>query len=192
MTQKITTKRTIIRDQAHLELVVNETVAAQIDREKRTAKRDAEIQEITEKHSPKIDALSAEIENNMVILEQWADAHSATWGDARSIVVGGNRLGFRTGNPAVKPVGKLTFKAIIASIAKAGGDLAKKFLKQKTDLCKETILATARQLESTDEATRIAAQAELDAIGCHIEQAETFYLDPAREGQADTLLTTKS
>lgn len=189
MTQKITTKRPIIRDQAHLELIVNETVSAQIEREKRTAKRDAELQEITEKHSPKIDALTAEIENNMVLLEQWADAHSSTWGDARSISVAGHRLGFRTGNPAVKPNGKLTFKAIIAAVAKMGGDLAAKFLKVKTDLCKETVLSTARQLESADETTRAAAQAELDAIGCHIEQAETFYLDPAREGQPDSLLT---
>ncbi|MCV5968719.1 hypothetical protein OIH33_11695, partial [Lactococcus petauri] len=57
---------------------------------------------------------------------------------------------------------KLTFKAIIAMLKKAGGDLAKKFLKEKTDLCKETVLATARELESADAETRARAAAELD------------------------------
>ncbi len=191
MTQKIQTKRTIIRDMSHLESIVSETVAAQIDREKRIAKRDGELQAINEKHAPQIEALSEEIDANLALIEQWADAHSASWGDARSISVLGHRIGFRTGNPAVKPNGKLTFKTIVAAIAKAGGDLAKKFLKVKTDLCKETVLATARLLESPDEPTRAAAQAELDAIGCHIEQAESFYLEPAREGQPETTLTTR-
>ncbi len=189
MTQKIKVTRTIIRDQSHLETTVSETVAAQIQREKLIAKRDEELQRINEKHAPNIEALNEEIDSNLAIIEQWADAHSAEWGKARSINVCGHRIGFRTGNPAVKANGKLTFKAIIVALTKAGGDLAKKFLKQKTDLCKETILATARQLESTDEATRTAAQAELDAIGCHIEQAEAFYLEPAREGQPEVTLT---
>lgn len=188
MTQKIKLTRTIIRDTAHLEATVSETVTAQIQREKLIAKRDEELQRINEKHAPGIEALSEEIDSNLGILEQWADAHSAEWGTARSISVCGHRIGFRTGNPAVKPNGKLTFKAIVSMLAKAGGDLAKKFLKVKTDLCKETVLATARQLESADEATALAAQAELDAIGCHIEQAEAFYLEPAREGQPETTL----
>lgn len=181
--------RTIIRDQAHLELVVNETVTAQIDREKRIAKRDSAIQKVTEEHASRIDELTEEIDSNLGLLEQWADANKADWGDARSLTVGGHRLGFRTGNPTATPNGKLTFKTILATLIKAGGDLAKKYCKVKTTLCKDTILATGRELESTDPAAVATAQAELDAIGCHIEQTETFYLDPAREGQPETLLT---
>ena len=45
-----------------------------------------------------------------------------------------------------------------------------------------------RAAASADPNIREIAATELSTIGCTIEQDESFYLDPAREGQADTVL----
>jgi phage host-nuclease inhibitor protein Gam len=191
MATKLKILKPVLKSRAEVERVVNETVSEQIAREKLVAERDAKIQVITEKYGPAIDQHGGIIESNMALLEQWADASSDEFGDARSVIVNGHRLGYRLGNPTVKPAGKLTVKAIVKAIADIGGDLARKFLRVKTDLDKDAVLATGRLLESPDDDTRATAAAELETIGCEIAQSETFYLDPAREGQADTTIASK-
>lgn len=189
MPAKLKIVRSLLQSRAAVERCVTETCAAQIAREQLIAKRDAKIAAITAEYAPAIEALDDEIGTNLSLLEQWADANTAEFGDARSLVVAGARLGYRMGNPAAKPTGKLNFKAIIAGLQKLGGDLAKKYLRVKTEFDKEAALATGRLLESTEEEVRAAAEAELAQIGVEIQQAETFYLDPPREGQPDATLT---
>ncbi len=191
MATKLKILKPVLKSRAEVERVVNETVAAQIRREALVAKRDAELLAVNKKHGTEIDELGEEMETNLTLLEQWADANEVEFGDARSLVINTHRIGYRYGNPTVKPAGKLTFKAVIKTIKDIGGDLAKKFLRVKTELDKETVLATGRLLESPDDDTRATAAAELETIGCEIAQSETFYLDPAREGQADTTIATK-
>jgi phage host-nuclease inhibitor protein Gam len=89
----------------------------------------------------------------------------------------------------VKPVGKLTFKAIIAGLQKLGDALARKYLRTKVELDKDALLATGRLLESPDEGVRASAEAELAQVGVEIVQAESFYLDPPREGQPDATIS---
>ena len=187
---RIQTKRPVIQATEHLERIITETVAAQIEREKRIAKRDAKINEISAEHAPRIDALGSEIETNIALLEQWADANAAEWGDAKSTTVLGHRLGFRTGQPTVDYAGRLKAKDVLAALVKRGeGDpLFAKYVRVKNELNKEAVLATGRAADSADKAVATAAEAELDAIGCEIVQSETFYLEPAREGQPDTTL----
>lgn len=181
--------RPILANRQAVVACVAETCEAQIQREKLVAKRDARIAEITADYASDIEALGTTIDTNLTLLEQWADANAAEFGEARSTVIGGARLGFRLGNPAVKPVGKLTAKAVVAGLQRLGGALAAKYLRVKTELDKEAALATGRLLESPDEEVRAQAESELATIGVEIGQAETFYLDPPREGQADTVLT---
>lgn len=189
---KLKIVRPILSTRAAVEACVAETCAAQIQREKLVAKRDGKIAAITAEFASDIEGLGSTIDNNLTLIEQWADANAAEFGDARSIVIGGARLGFRLGNPAVKALGKLTFKAIIAGLQKLGDSLAQKYLRTKVELDKDALLATGRLLESTDEDTRAQAENELAQVGVEIVQAETFYLDPPREGQADTTLTKEA
>lgn len=191
-TTKLKVVRPILATRVAVEQCVAETCAAQIAREKLIAKRDAKIATITAEYAEEIDGHSETIDTNLVLLEQWLDANDGELGDARSTVIGGARLGFRTGNPAVKPTGKLTLKAVIAGLKKLGGDLAKKYLREKTELAKETVLATARLCESADAKVAADAAAELEQIGVEVQQGETFYLDPPREGQPDVKLSKEA
>ena len=178
----------VLKTREAVEALVNETVAAQIERERRVAKRDGAILAITEEHAPKIDALSATIETNVAIIEQWADHDRTSWGDAQSIAIAGHRIGYRIGQPAVKPAGKLKFPAIVKIIQALGDSWVARFLRIKTELNKESVLEVGRAAASADPNIREIAATELSTIGCTIEQDESFYLDPAREGQADTVL----
>ena len=171
----------ILKTRAAAEAVINETVALQISRESLVAERDAKILAIQEAHGPEIDAHAEQIESNLALLEQWALANRAEFSEAQSIAINGHRIGFRLGNPAVKPAGKLKFLA-------KGGELVRKYIRVKQELNKEAILETGRLTDSGDATTRELAETELSAIGVEIVQEETFYLDPAREGQADTVI----
>lgn len=190
--KKLKIVRPILGSRAEAEKVVTSTCAAQLDREKLVAKRDAKIAEITAEFAPRIEVLDEEIATSLTLLEQWADADKGTWGDAKSTVVAGARIGFRTGNPTVEPTGKLTFKAILAALRKRGGDLFAKYVRVKESFDKDAALATGRLLESADAAVRQQAEEELDAIGVEIVQSESFYLDPPREGQADVTLSKEA
>jgi hypothetical protein len=198
---KLKLVRSIIKDRLELERIVRDTVDHQIKREQSIAARDAALLVLNEKHNPGIDALGEIIDANILLLEQWADCHPEEFGAARSILVNGHRLGFRLGQPSASPAGKLTWKAIIATLKKwlhadnAGIadpevlasathhlDLARKYLRQKWEANKEAMLETGR-------IDKPEAAAELSEIGVEITQSEEFYLEPAREGQPDTRLS---
>lgn len=178
----------VLKTRAAVEATINEAVAAQIEREHFVAVRDAALLAINEKHGPAIDELSEIIDGNVALLEQWADVNRAEFGDAQSMVINEHRIGYRVGQPTVKPAGKLKFPTIIKAILTKGGELAKKFLRIKTELNKEAMLEAARLLECGDAAARETAAAELAEIGCDVVQGESFYLEPNRAGQADTTL----
>lgn len=178
----------ILKTRAAVEATVNETIAAQIEREHLVAVRDAELLAIQERHNPRIDELGESIEAGVALLEQWANANRGEFGDAQSIAINGHRLGFRVGQPAVKPAGKLKFPAIVKIILAKGGDLVRKYIRIKSELNKDAILETGRRANCGDAAAREVAAAELSAIGVEIVQDEAFYLEPNREGQAPATL----
>lgn len=189
---KLKVVKPILATREAVEITVADTCDAQLKRESLTVERDARIKLIKDQYDPKIEEQDDVIATNLTLLEQWADANTGEFGDARSMVISGARLGYRLGNPAVKPAGKLTFKAIIAGLQKLGEHpLAKKYLRVKTEFDKDAALSTGRLVESTDESVATQADHELTTLGVEIVQAETFYLDPPREGQADVVLTKK-
>ena len=178
----------VLKSRLLVEQKIHETVSAQIFRESLVAERDSLILEVQTKKNPAIDELTEEIEGNLALIEQWADFNRTEFGDAQSIVINEHRIGYRVGQPTVKPCGKLKFPMIIKAILAKGGELAKKFLRIKTELNKEAVLETARIAECAVTEVRDAAAAELAEIGCEVVQGESFYLEPNRAGQADTTL----
>ncbi len=198
---KLKIVRCIIKDRLELERIVRDTVDHQIKREQAIAARDAAVLVVQEKHNPAIDGLSETIDANLLLLEQWSDCNPEEFGDARSILVNGHRIGFRLGQPKPEPAGKLTWKAILATLKKwfaadnAGItdpdalktalrhlELGRKYLRQKLEANKEAMLETGRNKSPE-------ADAELAEIGVEITQSEEFYLEPGREGQPDTRLS---
>jgi phage host-nuclease inhibitor protein Gam len=186
----------LLRTRESAEASIREIIERQIAREKLIAARDLAVETVKGKHNPAIDALTEAIDQDFQLLEDWAETNRAEFGDAKSMLIGGNRIGWRTGNPKVEPRGKVTLKTIVARLVKAGGELKDRFIREKPELNKEAILAVNRkaegrdpELEALSEAVRKAAQTEaqetLRKIGVAVTQTESFYLEPDRAGQPE-------
>lgn len=199
MTTPATKITVLLRTRESAEATIRDIVAAQLDREKLIAARDLELEKVGAKHNPSIDDLSARIDRDFELLEDWADNNPEEFGAAKSIAINGHRLGWRTGNPTVKTRGKLTMKTIVARLVEAGGELAKKFIRTKPELNKEAVLELQRiaegrspAFETLDEDQRAEAQAAarsaLKEIGVTVQQTEAFYFEPDREGQPEIRL----
>lgn len=192
----------LLRSRERAERTVREIIDAQIQREKLTATRDAAVAKVLAQHDPEIDAHTARIDRDFELLENWADENAEEFAGAKSIVLGGHRLGWRTGQPTVKTRGKLTFKTIVARLVEAGGELKARFVREKPELNKEAVLELNRIASGTVlpagadamnpdeiESARQLARAELKQLGVQVTQTEAFYLEPDREGQADIRLS---
>lgn len=187
----------LLRSRESAEASVRDIINKQIERESLIATRDAAIALVANAHNPAIDKLTAEIDESFTLLEDWAEQNRLTeFKDAKSIVISGHRLGFRLGTPKVEGRGKLTLKAILARLVKAGGELKDLFVREKPELNKDAILAVNRTAEGRDpsltgldqdsrEQMQKDAAATLRNIGVVVTQTEAFYFEPDREGQPD-------
>jgi phage host-nuclease inhibitor protein Gam len=175
--KRIKTITSIIKTRAEMERVVSETVALQIQREQLIARRDEEIKTIQEKFGGRVDEAARNIENNVLLLEQWSEAHPEEFGRDKSILVEGHRMGWRIGQPMPKPLRKQTWKTIMERLFVMADEVQKRFIRTKYEPNKEAMVA-ARETDAE----------LLREIGVEIVQSESFYLDPAREGQPEKRL----
>ena len=196
-TDKITV---LLRSRESAECTVREIIERQIAREKLIATRDAEVQLVLARHNPKIDEATLAIDTDFELLETWAEENRAEFGEAKSLLVGGHRVGWRTGNPKVETRGKLSFKTLVSQLVKAGGDLKARFVREKPELNKEAVLELNRVAEGKADALKplgeedkakaiAAARAALKELGVKVTQTENFYLEPDREGQPELRMT---
>lgn len=199
MTPATTNITVLLRSRESAEATVREIVAAQIAREKLIAARDLELERVGAKHNPDIDSITANIELNFELLEDWAENNGQEFVGAKSMTINGHRFGWRTGNPTVKARGKLSLKTILARLIEAGGTIRAQFVREKSELNKEAILELHRVAEGRSpalealnekqrEEAKLEAVAALKAIGVMVQQVETFYFEPDRDGQPDIRL----
>lgn len=190
----------LLRSRESAERTVRAIIDQQIARETLIAARDREVQAVLARHNPKIDDATLAIDTDFELLETWAEENRAEFGAAKSVVISGHRIGWRTGNPKVETRGKLTFKTIVAQLIKAGGEMKAKFVREKPELNKDAVLELNRVAEGradslktlgeADKAQAVAtAVAALKALGVRVTQTENFYLEPDREGQPELRMT---
>lgn len=190
----------LLRSRESAERTVRNIIDRQIAREALIATRDKEVQAVLAKHNPRIDDATLGIDTDFELLETWAGENREEFGAAKSLVISGHRIGWRTGNPKVETRGKLTFKTIVAQLIKAGGELKAKFVREKPELNKDAVLELNRVAEGRSEALKTlseedkakaiaAAVAALRELGVRVTQTENFYLEPDREGQPELRMT---
>lgn len=158
------------------EELANLIVEKQIEREAQVAARDAEILAIQSRYAPDIDELDSEICQGLSILQTWAEANPQEFINAESTALSGHRVGFRFGNYATKLLSKWTWAKVIAAIKAAPAETRDKYLRVKEEANKEAMIADRADVET------------LKSLGVKIVQGRAFYLEPAREGQAETTL----
>ena len=175
-------------------------ITAQTTREKAVAERDAAIAAATAQietehgYNATIEQADQDAARCLELVEMWAVANKADFGDARSIVEANARFGWRLGNWSLntgrKGAAIVEFlQRIIERGIKPGATqrqqaraaLAARYVRFKVTLDKEAAIS--------DRENKKAATL-LRHAGAAFEQEEKFYLDPEREGQKPPLLTT--
>jgi hypothetical protein len=197
-TKRIKAKNEVTpKTEAEVELMIRETVATQLDMEKKIAERDEAVMKASEPFDDGIELCSSTINANMAALQRWAGANRESFGERKSRVMAGQRIGFRLGSwkTVLKP--KVKWDAVVAelqAIVKSGerekaseksiirAMWAKMFLREAVEPAKDLMLGKRDDVE---------AAAVIADVGVLIERDESFFLDPEREGQADATLTTE-
>lgn len=168
MTTRIRLTRSVVSTRADAEKVLGEIAADTADLNLLKASLDQELTTIRQKYEGRIDGLAKQIEQKSGLLQQWAEAAPEEFGGKKSIDFLHGRLGFRTGNPALKTLSGWTFKRVLEVIDRT-------FIRTKEELDKELVLAAHARSELDDKALR--------SVGLRVVQDEAFFVEPKIEEQ---------
>ncbi len=163
-----TTPTTTIRNREELETRMGDHARVAIERMKLAAAMNKKLADVRELYEAMFAELDDEIERTAADLEAWAVLHPADFGERKSIELTHGTLGFRTGQPALKPLKGVRWDDVLTLLAQHPG-----YLRTIMQPDKEAILAD-----------RDALGAEgLGALGLRVEQAQRFYVEPRIEGE---------
>jgi phage host-nuclease inhibitor protein Gam len=157
----------IVQTRAQMEALIGEIAKLQLERNGITAALDQEVTQIRKRFEGTLDTLQREIEIKTQLAQVWADTHPEEFGEKKSIEFVHAVVGFRTGNPTVKPIKKsFTVAAIVALLRKV--TWGAKYIRQPDPvLNKEAILLDRETL----------TEQQLKSVGIKITQDESFYID---------------
>jgi phage host-nuclease inhibitor protein Gam len=149
------------------------------------------LQRVQSLYAAKLEPLQEEQKALVSLAEKYADTHRADLlpKDRKSAETGLATFGWRTGNPAVKTIGKVKWDAI-AVLLQARNLL--QFLRTVVEVNKEALLAAWRKADGVlvlrqAQPAKDGQEAKPEiviapaALGLRIDQPETFYIAPKVE-----------
>lgn len=129
----------------------------------------AELALVKAKYQKDIDESEAKIEQALEHLQAWAAANPSEFGTAKSLDLVHAVIGWRTGTPALKPIGKRKWDAVLEKLKTVPG--MKGFIRTIEEVDKAKILAAREELPAGD----------LKLIGVRVSQSEIFYAEMKTE-----------
>jgi len=180
-------------DDEQLAALIHRTEQAQLTMEEAIAKRDKRRAEALASIEAKyaydvlIDEAGKSAAESAEILEAWSLQNSKRFGDKKSLVLFGLHFGYRSNGWKTATVGKTNWTQVVerleaivnSSAAQGMRDIAKGFLRIKTEPNKEAMLAAR---EDTTLTGFVFCQ------GVAFEEDEKFFAKFTREGQGGTEL----
>lgn len=138
-------------------------------RQKLTATMDVEINKIRDKHKDTLEQLDKSCDENLTVIERYCNENKAQlFTDKRSIDTTYGTLGYRMGNPALKPLKGFTWTSILECLkAKLPN-----YVRVKHEPNKELLL---QDRDKKDVAKK------LEGVGIQVVQEETFFITPKTE-----------
>lgn len=173
--KRITVPRLATRED--MEKAVGEFAAATNERDQHKAAMEQELTAVRSRFEGKMDTCEQQRDELSLALRDWADRNPDQFGKLKSIATVHGTIGWRIGQPTLKPAPKMTWAKVLETI-EGFGDTLKRYLRVKTDINKEAILAE-----------RETHPAILTKIGVRVVQEETFFVDPKRDGETPAAAT---
>lgn len=137
---------------------------AKAELQKQEAEMNEEIQVVTDKYAESTAECSGTVATIEDAIEDFCSRNKDEFDETRSKIFNHGKVGFRTNPPSVKQLNKKW--KVESSIAFAKKLFGKKYLREKTELDKATILGDYAAEKLKDE--------DLAGMGLRIEQEETF------------------
>ena len=157
----------ITRDE--MEKAMHDYATADAAQRALTAEMDGKLSDIREEYATRLADLDTEKEEAFEKLQAFAtENREAHFSKRKSMETTHGTLGFRIGNPQLKPAKGMTWAGILELLKIKG----KNYIRTVEDIAKDKLLA-----ERETEECQIVMQA------CHISvvQKETFYIEPKTE-----------
>jgi phage host-nuclease inhibitor protein Gam len=142
--------------------------------EKVQTKMNEELNRVKTKYSEEITDLKEELKEPVKLLEDFAYADRANWGEKKSLEFPHVTVGFRTSNRVNKQK-QLTWDAVLEGLKK--NPKFKKFIRVKEEINKEAILA----LNSSNENDKSILKQLKDECSLYIDHPEGFYVQVKKE-----------
>ncbi len=160
-----------ILSKTEFEAVLDEIATLQIERDKLTVKRDKKLLELREAFDPEINTLNEKMQSRLLRADRFATIHrESLFGKLKSSATALTVFGFRLGNPTLKLLNKKWSWETVLETLKARSLTQFVISTEKPD--KDSLKA-----QLNDE--------ELAAVGCRIDQAESFFVEPKRDAAPD-------
>ena len=156
-----------IRSREEMERLVGEIAALKNQQTQAQAEIDARILRIREEREVELSALAEQLDEKTEMSLRWAAANSAEFGARKSIVMTHGTVGFRTGNPKLKPVTKFTWAKVLETIQRSA-TFARSYIRTKPEVDREKLLADRDDLGVDG----------LKLLGLKVVQEESFFVEP--------------
>lgn len=162
-------KAPALKTRAEFDGAVDELARLTVELRTGEAERDAEIQKVRARYEPAITVVTDTIKLLALSVEKFAEDHREELfvGKVKSAETPLAVFGFRLGQPTLKTLSKAwTWERVLEALRAAG---MKRFVREKAEPDKDAMKQhlTAEQLAS---------------VGCRIDQAETFFVEPKDRG----------
>lgn len=152
---------------AEVEHCVGEIARLTIERDAALAEMDGRVQEIRKDYEQLLSDLGADIEAEMALAQQWAEASPSEFKERKSLMLTHGQIGFRTGTPKLKTLKGFTWDRVLERLR----SVMPEFIRRKEEPDKERLLADRATLD-------------LGSIGVQVVQEETFFVEVKREEAA--------
>lgn len=158
---------------------LEETMAAvaqlTIRREMLVLAMEKKLKVIRDDYDQDIAAITVQLDVEIGNLKEWANHNAGEFAARKSIELTHGTIGYRTGQPRLKTLGRLTWGRVLEHLSLMHlGD----YIRQKMEPDKEKLISDRETLGA----------AKLEAIGVQVVQDETFYVDPRRDPVPATTL----
>lgn len=165
---KLTASQTALATRADLESLTREVAELTLSRNKQKTELDQAITHLRERYESSLAEIDQQLAEKTELARAWAQANPAEFKGLKSLELTHATIGFRTGQPQLKPNRGWTWTKILLAVKM---HLGTKWVRIKEEVNREQIIADRHDL----------GDQKLARIGCSIVQDESFYIDPKIE-----------
>lgn len=151
-----------------VELLIGAIASAKNHERLTTSQMDAEIAVVRDKYQPALEANAKRLAEMSMAVQSWAEANPAEFSKRKSLDFVCGIIGFRTGTPKLKTLGRQTWDVVLRTLR--GTKWGSAYIRIKEEINKEQIIA--------DVCAQSLSAADLLEIGAAVVHEESFFIEP--------------